>query len=506
MILVESRRVNSPTAPWLLWLGIVLLACVALLSARVSSAVTLDRPYLGQTSGLEEEALFSLWKAHHGMPVYTDALSPPFSASYFNSLFYTTYAAWSRLWAVFGSFDDAWLPTIWRVLSLLFCLGIWLVLWRVIRSACLNVECRPSSWFAMIAAGLCVFNPLFHWMSFSVRPDVAAVLGEVVCLGFLLAHVRRFSWACLLGAGCAAALAWSFKQSQGFAFAGGCGFLLWHRRWLEFALFVLPLLIVVPATLGLAGEWYRQNTLTLHALASQFSAGQGMRLAMSALAKTPFMIAGLLLLFPLIRRWRDLEPDMRLMVMVVVLSIPLCLFTSSKIGAADYYYLAPSVFASVLLFSVLVRSLAAGMVDAMGRSCVKWFVSGSLLLQLVVVGLIFAGRLGKVSVREDQALAVRLQQRLAHEEGPVLVTGRPYNLPWLQPGRPAFVFSFLYDEYEKHHPELREHGLRALVQQGYFRVVVDVDDPPLDFSREIAGSCKLAEVGEGFRVYRPMHP
>ncbi|MFO1486247.1 MAG: hypothetical protein U1F71_22990 [Verrucomicrobiaceae bacterium] len=499
MTLAESRRADSTTMTWPVWIGVVLLACVALLFERVSSAVTLDRPFLGQTSGLEEEALFSLWKAHHGQPVYTDALSAPFSTSYFNGLFYAVYAAWSRLWAVFLSFDDAWLPTIWRALSLFLCVGTWLVLWRVIRQASATAANQMSPLFAPVAAGLCVFNPLFHWMSFSTRPDMGALLGDVAAFGLLLAHVRRFSWNCLLGAGCAAAFAWGFKQSQGFAFAGGAVFLLSHRRWRELAVYAAPLLLMVPVMVVAGGEWYRQNTLTLHALSSQFSAGQGLRLAASAMAKAPCMIAGLLLLIPLTRRWRALEPDLRLMGIVVALSIPLCLFTSSKIGAADYYYLAPSVFASVLLFALFDRS-------QFNHRFMQWIVSGGLLLQLAALGLIFSNRLGKVSVREDQALAVRLQQRLAHETGPVLVTGRPYNLPWLQPGRPAFVFSFLYDEYEKHHPGLRENGLRALIQKGYFHMVVDMDDPPVDFSREIAESCRLVETDKSFRVYRRRQP
>lgn len=475
------------------------LACGGLLAIRVASAATLDRPFLGQTSGLEEEALFSLWKAHHGQPVYTDALAAPFSTSYFNVLFYAAYAAWSKGWSMVHPLADAWLPTVWRFLSLFLCLGTWLVLWRVMcRLSGAALE-RSSSWFALGAASVCVLNPLFHWMSFSVRPDLAAVLGEVACLGFLLAHVRCPSLGCVVLAGTAAAFAWSFKQSQGFACAGGCVFLAWHRRWRELALFVLPLLIVVPATLGFAGEWYRQNTLALHALASRFDPGQGIRFAASAMAKAPCMLAGLLLLLPLARRWRTLGMELRLICFVTAVSLPLCLFTSSKIGAADYYYLAPSVFASLLLFAVLGSS-------QMGGGITRWLAMGGLTLQLLSVALIFAGKLGKVSVREDQALAVRLQQRLQHEPGPVLITGRPYNLPWLHAGRPAFVFSYLYDEYERHHPVLQEQGLRALIRQGYFRVVVDVDDPPLDFSPELARSCTLTETGEGYRLYRPGHP
>lgn len=483
---------NQPPVSKFVFPGVIvaMLACVALLAVRVSSAVTWDRPFLGQTSGLEEEALFSLWKAHHHQPVYTEVLAAPFSASYFNALFYHVYAAWGRGWAGVLSLPDAWLPTVWRFLSLLGCAGAWVVVWQVLR----RISTRHlSSGQAMAAAALCVFNPLFHWMSFSARPDLAAIFAEALTLGALLAAVRRSSWPLVLAAGGAAALAWSFKQSEVFAFAGGFVFFLWHRRWRDLLLFALPLLLTVPVTMALAGEGYRQNTITMHILASEFDVMQGLKFALSAMAKAPFMAAGVLLLPFLVACWKKLGLEWRLLVTITAVSLPLCLFTSSKIGAADYYYLAPALFASLLLF---------GSLPLVSRWLASGAVGTAVTLQLAVVALIFSGSLGKASVREDQALAVRLQSRLAGETGPVFIAGRPYNLPWLQPSRPAFVFAYLYEQYERSHPELREEGLRGLIRRQYFDVVVDVDDPPLDFSSELKHGYVLAETGEGYRLYR----
>ncbi|MFN0076467.1 MAG: ArnT family glycosyltransferase [Prosthecobacter sp.] len=465
-----------------------LLACVVLLALRVTSAVTLDRPFLGNTSGLEEEALFSVWKAQNGEPIYTDAFAAPFATSYFNWLFYAAYALWGKLWSTVWPVAAAWLPTIWRSLSLFFCLGTWLILWRSVFNAPTAAQGRGASLFAFGAAGICVCNPLFHWMSFSVRPDVGAVFCEVAGFALLLRHARQVSLRCVVLAGLAVALAWSFKQSQVFLFAGGCVYLGWHRQWRALAAFAAPLLIVVAATLTCSNEWYYQNTVLLHALTSQFDPAQGFKLAAAAMAKAPFMLMGALLLVPLLVQWRSLTPELRLTVMLAAVSLPLCLITSSKLGAGDYYYLAPSVFAAVLV----VASRRA--------------VVGGIVLQLIAVGLIFSGQLGRVNIRDDQNLTLRLQQRLQHEQGPLLITGRPYNLPWLHPGRPAFVFSYLYDEYERRYPERLQQGLRPLIQQRYFRLVVDVDDPPLDFSPELAAAYTLAETGDGFRIYRPRQP
>jgi hypothetical protein len=482
-----------------------LLSCVALMVIRLVSAITLDRPFLGQTSGLEEEALFSVWKAQMGEPVYTDAFSAPFSSSYFNWLFYTAYAVWGKLWNAVRPVQDAWLPTIWRVLSLAFTLGTWLVLWRAVFKGQAADKGRYSSLFAFCAAGICMCNPLFHWMSFSVRPDVGAVFCEVTGFALLLRHVRHASMSCVLLAGLAVALAWSFKQSQVFMFGGGFVYLSWHRRWKELAAFIAPMIIVVTATLSLAGEWYYQNTILLPALASQFDPIQGIKLAISAMAKAPFMFIGAILLAPLLLHWRSLKPELKLVVMSAAVSLPACLILSSKIGAADYYYLTPSVFASAVVIGTFRWPHQAG--AGMGKLVQRSGACG-MMLQLIAIGLIFSGNLGRVNIRDDQALAVRLQQRLVNETGPILVAGRPYNLPWLHPGRPAFVFSFLYPEYERLYPEqfLQRQGLRPLIGQRYFRLVVQVDDPPLDLSQELKLSYHLAETGIGYRIYRPREP
>ena len=482
-----------------------LLSCVALMVIRLVSAITLDRPFLGQTSGLEEEALFSVWKAQMGEPVYTDAFSVPFSSSYFNWLFYTAYALWGKLWNFVRPVQDAWLPTIWRTLSLSFSLGIWLVLWRAVFRDQPNDKGRYTSLFAFCAAGICTFNPLFHWMSFSVRPDVGAVFWEVAGFALLLRHVRHESMRCVLLAGLAAALAWSFKQSQVFMFGGGFVFLLWHRRWKELAAFTAPMIMVVTATLSLAGEWYYQNTILLPALASRFDPIQGIKLAASAMAKAPFMLIGAILLAPLLLHWRSLKPELRLTVLSAVVSLPACLVLSSKIGAADYYYLTPSLFASAVVVDAFCWLHQAE--SGFGKLVQRLGACG-LMLQLIAIGLIFSGSLGRVNIRDDQALALRLQQRLENETGPILVTGRPYNLPWLHPGRPAFVFSFLYPEYERLYPEqfLQRQGLRPLIGQRYFRLVVQVDDPPLELSQELKASYLLAETGTGYSIYRPCKP
>lgn len=489
---IADRQPGAASARFVtLGVGMAVLACLALLVVRVSSAVTWDRPFLGQTSGLEEEALFSLWKAHHHQPVYTDVLALPFSASYFNGLFYTVYAAWGRTWGPLLSLSDAWLPTVWRCLSLLFCGGAWIVLAGLLRQLSTH---HLTFRQAMAAAALAVFTPLFHWMSFSARPDLSALFAETLTLAALLMAVRRDSSALVLAAGAAAALAWSFKQSEVYAFAGGFVFFACHHRWRDLGLFMLPLAVTVLLTMALLGEGYRQNTVTMHIMASQFDVMQGLKFALSAMAKAPCMLGGLVLLLPLALKWRNLGLECRLLSIVTGVSLPLCLFTSSKVGAADYYYLAPAVFASVLLFASL---------PFISQRLVSRALITLATLQVAAVALIFSGSLGKASVRGDQALAVRLQGRLAGETGPVFVTGRPYNLPWLHPGRPAFVFAYLYDQYERSHPQLREQGLRSLVRDRYFNVVVDVDDPALDFSAELKASYELAEAGEGFRLYRP---
>jgi hypothetical protein len=73
---------------WPALLGLAAITCLTLAAIRIFYDLSLRQPFQIFTSGLEEEALFSVWKYVHGQPVYSDLFSIPFSGSYFNWLFY----------------------------------------------------------------------------------------------------------------------------------------------------------------------------------------------------------------------------------------------------------------------------------------------------------------------------------------------------------------------------------------------------------------------------------
>ena len=106
-------------------------ACVLLAVLRIGSEMSFHQPKHRPTSGLEEEALFSVWKVSQHQPVYADPFQIPYAISYFNWLFYSSYGLAGTLALNLLKIDAGWLPTLTRSLSLSLTLGCGLAFFQI---------------------------------------------------------------------------------------------------------------------------------------------------------------------------------------------------------------------------------------------------------------------------------------------------------------------------------------------------------------------------------------
>ena len=104
---------------------------LALMAARADFAISFSEPLLTVTSGAQYETDFSLWKYVNGIPVYTDLYAIPFSGSWYNWLFYAGYGEIFNAARSLFSLEDAWLPTVARLVSLTSALAGALITYRL---------------------------------------------------------------------------------------------------------------------------------------------------------------------------------------------------------------------------------------------------------------------------------------------------------------------------------------------------------------------------------------
>ena len=260
------------------------------------------------STGCEEEALFPIWKAEEGQPVYADARRMPFSASYYNWLFYAAYGGVVRGVLAMTHLGAEALPAIARLLTVVFsaaCVAMISLLLQTVKP----VGLAGSRLGRLACSVFLVVNPLTGPWLYTARSDVAALLCELIGLWFALRHVRDGAKRHLLMAITAGLLAWSFKQNFVHLLGGLCVFFLLRRQWRNLLAVTVMSVVVASGTLWAGGGGYRHALIGVQ-LNCQVSAESAWMLFQSATANAPQLVAlavGLIILLLLRTRWRP-EP------------------------------------------------------------------------------------------------------------------------------------------------------------------------------------------------------
>jgi hypothetical protein len=467
------------------FLLLAVVSCLWVTGARLLSTISFSRPLQFPTTGYEQEALFSLWKWGVGQPVYADTQQIPFAASYFNWLFYDIYG--SIVWGVLRVFnlDAAWIPTIARLITLIFAMGITCVVYNIL-SPCHGWKIVLPADARLSLSLLAAFNPVFSWWTMTARPDVAACFFEIVGL-LLLLRLGRTPRApgLMIAIVVTCYAAWSFKQST-VALVGT--FFLWlllQRRWKALLCTVTFFVSLVGGTFLVHDQAYLYSTV----LSNQHmgvSKNVGLRNILKTSIKFPFLPSALLLI-PVVADFRKLTrlkevgmPEQALLILLA-LSTAWSSLLSFKVGAGDYYFLTPCVSALLWLMLVAYPALA----ERKRQYVAQTFAIAACLLVFLANVTLFTGKVNLVpwlkfagevdQSRFDQRYGV-LHDALNNMPGPVFVADLYGNLPWIQTRAPYIVLACAYPFDRTAAVPFQNDGLGGLIRQQYFAVIVVPND------------------------------
>jgi hypothetical protein len=237
----------------------VLLAALAsfdllILGVRLASIL----PGAGVTLfSAEGPVLYAIWKIRHGYPLYEWPTAPPFTVTYYNFLFYETYA---RLFSLFRVADAA-TPLAGRFVTLGWltaAIGVQYAIARRLLASVNRSRVLPAL-VAVIAWTGCV---LPGWWALSIRPDVAAMTCALCgVLTSVLAFTGAGRWY-LVAAGFAFFIAWTYKQSDIALFAATVSYVvLWRRSPSEALMLVVPFAAGAGAVFAAGGAVFRANVV-----------------------------------------------------------------------------------------------------------------------------------------------------------------------------------------------------------------------------------------------------
>lgn len=449
----------------------------ALMSVRLCDIISIYEPLQLISTVDEHASLFAIWKSINGLSVYGAPEQSPYAMAFFNVLFYKAYALWAAFWLSALSLPDAWLPTVCRVLTLLGSLTGWLAMTLTLHSVQNKISAGKVSLlplFPAFAASVLFIGPMTGFWSLTVRPDVWAVVFEIIAVAFFLRYYATRKQSAVLLAFVFLMITWLVKQPS-VSVAGGIGlFLLFERQWRLLVIYSTLFIIAWALVLYFGTDAFRGSIL-LSRIHLDYSVTHAAKVWLNGLSKTTPLFIPLAAIFitmlmsPAFRtRFMDSWVCRFFLIAfsasVVVVSI-LCL----QIGSEENY-LFPSVF---LAAGLLVAGYAALPRQSAAMTVINPVLIGAAAIQTLLCGLVLSGNVSTVdSIRKFYPNWIQTTACINKLPKPLFVGDKYLSLPWMTDSAEPFVLSFTYERARAQDLKLEKGGIGGRINSGEFSTLV----------------------------------
>jgi hypothetical protein len=463
-------------------------SALVLMFMRLGSVISFGEPYHVVTSGFEEESLYAMWKWLHGVAIYTDPHAIPFSASYFNWLYYAIYGSVIKMGIEWLGIGEEWIPTLGRLLTFGILLG----------ACCLNTRLLSKPGIlryplplphAFSLSVLVWLGPLIGFWAMTVRPDGLALCFDLIAAYAFLKYYPASMRRAILLAALACYLSWACKQVN-IVMPGAIGlFLLTQRQYLAMLVFGTLMSVSYGLTLVLANE-AMLNMLLFKGTAIPFSFDVFQGNVINFLKKS--VPAWFLLALLTVKQPQSQDNVARLGWCGLLVWALTLLPASSKVGSADNYHFIAMMFMGFIVASKLgtVTQLYANRV-----------LVASGALYVLMVGVALKGpSLAGLSSQHQQNLA--LKACISQQEPPVFIMNHYGALPWMNTQSPTFMLAYNYWFDRQRHHAFESNGIGGLIEKQYFATLILPSDIEKTFDEaSLSHYQKLPDTCVGYSMY-----
>ncbi len=434
---------------------------------RALQVISFSEAHHVVTSGFEEESLYAMWKYLHGLPIYSDPHQIPFSASYFNWLFYGLYGSLINFFMNTFGLSEVWIPTVGRTITLVVVSIGFAINYRLFTSTKINSTPLPSLIVLALSAFLW-FSPLIGFWAMTVRPDVIALLFDLTAAYFFLMYPRNTLKGVII-ASIFCYLSWACKQVNIVMPCAIGLLLLCERRWRSFIVFSVLMGTGYGATLLLA-NYNLLKTLFFINTAIPFSIDVFLSNLTNFVKKSlPALILFMIIFAKALsnphERKKLLQDEMVKLSLCGLLAWSVILLPfSSKVGSADNYHFIALLFLILAIGGALKQYLFEDKViqASLGLAGITF---------VAAVAYCFSqGTLSGIQKQHQENLA--LKQCLENLEQPIFILNHYGALPWMNPSPLSFVLAYNYWSDRNSNRPFEHNGIGGLIGQGYFKTLV----------------------------------
>jgi hypothetical protein len=466
---------------------VVAFLCVLLMMVRSFYAVSFTIPLQLVTSGAEYESLYVIWKYINGLTVYADHNLIPFAGSFYNWLYYLFYGEISGALLEYLSLEDAWLPTMTRLITLTGTIyGVWIttrLFWSIPQ-----VSNGFLKKLALAFATLIFLGPLVGFFGIATQPDIWGFAFDVTAIYLFLHFYKRRPFIGVVLFCIFAYLAWSFKQIFVFS-TGAVGlFLLLRQDWRMLGVITFLSWFGWGITLGLGSPQYIKTVILFGGSTVALDSAHLIKNLSNLLIKIIPVLLGLfgaLLAINFNSKLKNLfkeiwssltknvcNPHIGLSLIGCVVTGIIVIPASAKLLSAENYYFMLSFYLSFFLLSIL--SCAKETID--WPALISWPLGLGWLLQGVAICLVLVGTNGIVSKRHVHEFNSRMQLCLNAKNlrQPLFVADQYLSLPWMIPAKEHFVIQTNYRFDKPLGIAMEGGGVGGLIDKGYFASIAIV--------------------------------
>ena len=462
--------------------AIVFLLSLAVFAVRLLSV--LEYWDLFRTVGDEELHVYGIWKVQRGFPLYEYPDAIFYGLTGYNYLFYFFYAA---VLSVFNITNSGILLH-GKLLTLSFAVFGSFMHWRLMCYLARPYD-NPASrvFFGIIAFIVWFGTHITGWWAMTTRPDIPAAALAVSAFFIFLRGYDENSARKILAASVLFFLAWSFKQSYIWIFAGTVLYLLVQKRdWRRSLELAVPWSLMVMAVFLIGGDNYKINTVAAN-LGQNPSLAHFLYMISRGLLVSPFFWAFWPYLLLVIHRSggfdkigfeRVFRQRLVPLVYMAVIALAGSGYALTLIGTNRNQLIEASIVASTL--SSVLLSAMVSMKEGAIRS--KAAVAATSLILCMAVfpaaQLIFFNKIGclALATKEEHRQKRSLGQYFDTLPKPLFNNIYPFDLPWYSTNGeyPVVIFDALaHLQFKK----LYGGGISGLAAIRHFRsLVINRDD------------------------------
>lgn len=470
------------------FLGVIALFLLFL--TRVWTVIHFQEVHHLITSGFEEESLLAMWKIQHQLPIYTDVHAVPFTAAYFNWLFYAVYGSViSAVSYLFGLMDTL-IPTVGRTMTVIIAILGFILNYRL-----LNGLNKTQSMMALCLSALLWLGPLIGFWAITVRPDLLALLFDLCALFFFLKFYPTFKLRAIIWAALFCYCSWATKQIN-IIMPGAIGLYLLLQKDKHLIVFSCLLGAMVGFTFLFASSPHLKMLLFLDT-AVPLSLNVMLTNLLSFGKKTiPLWLGMLTLGGVLIKQrpqglWQN-RPFMISVCGILAWSIVM-LPASSKVGSAENYYFILMLFLTLMLMSLLPR-------DHKSEPILKYGIASMGLAMIFSAYMAYHQNKGMLQAQHQNY--TQLKACIDSLPPPVFVINHYGALPWMNPHTPPFVLAYNYWNDRKANRTFESNGVGGLIALGFFNSLILPRDIQDNFDAASLSAFNLKEVPcMGYKVF-----